>query len=438
MSVLLIGVVNVIAVFFFTLKNRKNDGFISPVSMLGAGLLYYVTGLILELQVRGWSTITLSTGNAYSLDEGDRVWILLLGLIGYSAFSITYILCLSNQHKSSEIELGIAGSGGQSARFAAVAAAGISLALLVALFAPNLVAAANYEQNVAQSFGNTGYAATLRLTFYSTALLGVILLASSRRIDVIFGSFVAAGLSIWAVYSNDKDGLIFAGLCVGGLYLKRMERLRSPMVLLVGLLSVVAASGLGVVAFSLNRAGVNKSVMEQVESNGLFAGSEAPGPMYSVAVRLGDYLRGELDYDLGSSILMSFVQWIPRGIWPGRPGDVADTFAREVMSGYSAGRGFGFSPIAEGLQAGGPFGVIVQFCVAAWVFAFVRKLSVRSTDSGIDALSYMFFYLSSSYIAFLCFRGSMSTVVTGFFQAVVILIGLRILATFLTAKEGAR
>ena len=57
-----------------------------------------------------------------------------------------------------------------------------------------------------------------------------------------------------------------------------------------------------------------------------------------------------------SPLWSSFILWIPRAIWPDRPLDMSEAFARFVFEHWQPGYGMGFSPMAEGVLRFGDWG----------------------------------------------------------------------------------
>jgi hypothetical protein len=101
--------------------------------------------------------------------------------------------------------------------------------------------------------------------------------------------------------------------------------------------------------------------------------------------------------------------WIPRGIWPERPIDMAEGFARDFMVGWQPGMGMGYSPVAEGFHRYGLLlGPVVLFLIGL-IFALLQTSFVRVARPGLRLALYV---TISGYIAFFMNRGPFSGVFT--------------------------
>lgn len=81
----------------------------------------------------------------------------------------------------------------------------------------------------------------------------------------------------------------------------------------------------------------------------------------------------------GKTYLDSLSLFIPRALWPDRPLDIAESFAKSVMQHWKPGQGMGFGPIAEAYMNFGLWGAFIPFLgfglLWGWTWRGFQKLT---------------------------------------------------------------
>jgi hypothetical protein len=136
--------------------------------------------------------------------------------------------------------------------------------------------------------------------------------------------------------------------------------------------------------------------------------SDARGPFGALVLAV----RGHAPVRLGP-LYESFFLWIPRGLWPSRPLDASEDFARAVMANWQPGFGLGFSPFAEAMIRLGVFLSPLLLFISGFVVSGLQRLALRLT---VPSVAPALLLVVQGYIMFTIHRGPFSGIFTAMAQ----------------------
>lgn len=386
----------------FWIANRRGMLLADPYVIFSISFLYYQFMIPISMTLLGdYQTYT----NGYSVAVTPAIMNQLSFTLfaGFAAFTIGYKIVGS---PLSDRVLRPSAEERRDARNdvrSLLLLAGAILLVMLLLYRDELVSLfSGYEAKI--SIGYT--ASTFSWLFKEMILIGAVVLnhiifRGSRPITT--AALAILGFLVLSVASSGKDGMVLAmlsGVCCAVRVAPRRQWL--------GLGALLAATFIALLylvpVYTVYRGGGGIVLDAGKLAGSDIVYSDALGP-FVVLITL---MYGAVSLPAPSIFLSPFM-WIPRAIWPDRPVDMAESFAREFMAGWQAGFGMGYSPVAEGYQRFGLLiGPLVLF-LTGLIFALLQAGFVRVSRPGLRlALSVTI----SGYIAFFINRGPMSGVFT--------------------------
>lgn len=407
-----LALIFLVLIVLFSSAVRQFDTYYSVVSVLGLASFIYLVGIPIEIEITGNRYLNLADQHPM-ITEATANHVIVSAILGYTLFFVGYIVTAGGSTRRfvdryQELQAGHNKSHLRLSVICAVAAVGV-----LVVFLPNIIAARDYAANVAQSGSDSLYSfavsAVEQLAAMSVVLIGLFGRASVTRIVLL-----ALPLIAWGLYSNDKDPLLLAVLALACVYLRKSERYKSVWMFATTVVCTIFAMFIAVLFFSIFRGRGSYSISEYFQkTGGVLTSLDPAGPFYSIIETINTRR-----YDYGSAILQDFTLWIPKFIWGGRPDGLAVAFARTHMADWSPGKGYGYSPIAEGYIAAGDFGVVMLFFLMGVVFGVLRRYLMRVTKSvWVGSVNLGFMAVVLPYVAFVSLRGPFYQVVTSFVHA---------------------
>lgn len=259
-----------------------------------------------------------------------------------------------------------------------------------------------YEEKISVGYTASAFSWLFKeMILIGAVVVNHIIFRGSRPVTT--AALAILGFFILSVASSSKDGMVLAMLS-GVCCLVRVAP-RHQWLGLFGLLAAMFVALLYIVpAYAIYRGGGGIVLDAGTLAGSDIVYSDALGP-FVVLVTL---MYGSVALP-APSILLSPFMWIPRAIWPDRPIDMSESFAREFMAGWQSGFGMGYSPVAEGYQRYGLWGGPLVLFLTGLLFAALQMGFVRVSRPGLRlALSVTI----SGYIAFFINRGPMSGIFT--------------------------
>jgi len=344
----------------------KREGYYSTAVVFGISAFVYYIAIPLEATL--FEEEIQAAGDFVFLSPEERAQISLMGLFAFIAFLVGYGLSKFNPLEEQAPEDGAdLQSPGHIPKSLLILGAG-SVALLLVAFAPELLAMSTYESAYETAYDHSVFSLLCMYAVVALALIAAIL-ACRDRVRPVLVLVVVTPLFFWGIFSSSKQPMFIALLGLGTYFLGK--RSRSPKLLLWISGCAVALILLSPI-FSMYRAGYTVSEAWDDYYCGV-SHTDARGPIFSLAREISE--RDTLAF--GETYLTNLFLWIPRFIWPERPLDLSEAFARDNLAGWSAGQGLGYSLLAEAYVNFWWFGPLIQYFLIGllWgkAWALVRK-----------------------------------------------------------------
>ena len=226
-----------------------------------------------------------------------------------------------------------------------------------------------YESAYETSYDHSVFSLLCMYAVLALALVAAVLVCRARA-RPIFALAAVVPLFFWGVFSSAKGPMFIALLGLASYFLGK--RSRNPK-LLLWIAGALTALILFSPIFSMYRDGYTLSEAWDDYYCGV-SRTDARGPIFSLTREISE--RDTLAF--GETYLTNAFLWIPRFIWPGRPLDLSEAFARENMAAWSAGQGLGYSLLAEAYVNFWWFGPLIQYFLIGFLWgkawALLRKV----------------------------------------------------------------
>jgi len=408
-------------IFIYTV--RGNFKIFDPYTIFSVSYLYYYYFIPMHMTVTGdFRTYTPGLQVYVSPDAMNQMSLMLA--TGFLAFTLGYKLIKSpfdNQKFLGSVKT----SSPEDNHYIR--------AILMAAFALLLVMFTVYRETLVLVFSgyqakiDTIYAASAFSWVYRIVLvLGSVILNHAilyGRRPILLTTAAVLGYLVLAFASSSKDGMVFGLLSVAcGIYRVLPKRqwlafagllggATFALVYLVPMFSVYRADGV----FVWSGAGIHHDMIY----------SDALGPFVALVMLMSSSL-----YSLAHPLYQAVYLWVPRALWPDRPLDIAESFARDVMANWRPGIGMGFSPVAEGYQRFGLFLSPLHLFLTGFLFALLQYGLARFSS---PRLRLAIIVTVNGYVAFVTNRGPVSSLVTQTVQIWVPIIAILMVAALTRA-----
>jgi O-antigen polysaccharide polymerase Wzy len=385
-------------------------GILDPVSVFLISYLYYsyftpVTMSIFE-QFDVYLLQDVTWISPESIDQSA-----ILSFLGYAGYSAGYYVATMRTDFRRAFEansLSMRVILGDSFVRGIIASIFITFLLTLVFFSSELFASlSSYEAKIATNYENSTFAFVRGTALILMSILANYFILVSRRYALITAASVVLFVFI-SFLTFSKGPFIFAVLC-GFCFLYRYRKLPSFVSLAVMAGAGILALVYFVPAFAAYRATGEFRLQspDQVSLSTIF--SDASGPFGVINFVLNGY------FDPSRNPLWhSFVLWVPKFIWAGRPLDIAETFAQQMMKDWQPGFGMGFSPLAEGYARFGMLGTPFFMILVGATLGFLQTFFSSFLPTRIRVPIIM---TVGGYLALLVLRGAYSGVITQSLQA---------------------
>lgn len=340
---------------------------------------YYI-GIHLEMAIKGTSVGAYST----IIIERTRIIIVALGILSIAGFCGGYLLS-GFTFNVNERQIRLTDVPAISV-IVLIISSGV---LLFGFFYDSIISStSSYSGNFTETYNNSVYAYLKEAFTYSLAAI-IALLSTGGKIRKVIALIPTIILVIFGMLSSDKDPILLAMLGWGILFFRwfvdpRINKIRNYFILFIaGILFIPFLSLL----FSMYRADATEQTWEQVEKNGLYTYFDASGPLESLIETVED---PNIEFEYGKTYYWGFVSWIPKSVWPGRPVDLATSYAMENIKNWQPGMGLGYSLMAEAYKNFGVTGALLQYFFIGLLAGFLGRLIIKIIRNKIEA-QYIFF-----------------------------------------------
>lgn len=372
---ILTGIVYAAVAIGLIYRFGREEGYYSTITVFAIGCTVYYVAIPFDLAIRHFADQSTPTSFAVILSDGQLAWIIVMATLALVAWVVGYKASgfkpwMSPEWREADQDTSVPLSVIVLVPVAAALLAGV---LYFGHFLPGL---RNYvSSGDLVVYENPILALLLAACYVPLALIGTVWLRGRRRRPAAIG--IAGALSAASIFINRKEAMSLAFLMIASPFTRRSLRPIQAAVILAG---AVAAGLLAFNAYSLHRGGAELTVQSVLTpSYGLIEGSDAGGPFGSIQYVFGSPRK----LQFGASYLDIAYLMVPKAIWPGRPLDLAEQFARDTIPNWVPGRGRGFSLLAEAYLNLGSVGVLLQYLVLGYGWGFFwnwlrRLLSVYS------------------------------------------------------------
>jgi hypothetical protein len=394
----LVGVVLIHVALF------SKRGLLDPVSVFFLAFLYYSYFAPISMLLFGF----------YGLDvAGQLSWVTLatinraaiVFLLGYAGYALAYYQFSKGDDvahyplRNESIALLLKDSYARILLIFVI----IVITVLTTYFRRELAdATESYEGKIAGNYNASAYAFVINAALTLLSLIFNYLILNVRRHLIATHLGVVLFLSL-TILTYSKVPLIYAALCAF-CELHRYRRIPFPFLMMALIAGAIVLTLIFMPAFSIYR-GSGEFVlrMPSVDSFSLVLG-EAASPFTIMHLALNGYVTVE-DYPLWQS----FVMWIPHAVWPDRPVDLAEGFAREVIANWQVGFGLGFSPFAEAYARLGLVGSSLFMAMVGGITAAMQSFFSRAVPKAMRAPAIL---TVGGYVSVLVLRGPFSSLIT--------------------------
>ncbi|QSB45025.1 oligosaccharide repeat unit polymerase [Tsuneonella flava] len=399
------SLISVVVVHYLLFSKR---GIIDPVSVFFLAFLYYSY----------FAPISMLVFNIYGVDfAGQANYVPMRSInrsaviffVGYCGYALSYY-CLSRREKFSEYKMRNEAVStilsDNYTRILLIFVTAIIITIFVFFRKDLMEATGSYEGKISGNYSSSVYAFMMSTAFTLLSLVFNYLILNVKRHNIT----AAVGIVIFIILSvatYSKVPLIYSALCAFCV-LHRYKRIPFAIVMLVLIVGSVVLTLFFIPAFSIYRGSGNFEFrVPNIESFSLVL-SEAASPFTIVHLALSGYVNVQ-----DTPLWESFVLWIPRAIWPGRPLDIPEAFAQQVIANWQIGYGLGFSPFAEGYARFGLIGSSLFMAIVGVTTAGMQSLFSSTIPKAMRAPTIL---TVSGYVSVLALRGSLSNLVTQMIQ----------------------
>ena len=144
-------------------------------------------------------------------------------------------------------------------------------------------------------------------------------------------------------------------------------------------------------------------------------------------VSLVDSIDSREELLFGLSYLRGFFIFVPRFLWPDRPLDLSEEYARNTISRWQPGQGMGFSLMAEAFLNFWWLGPVLQYLMIGYLWG-KSWAWLRRRFSPVEPAYWQTLYGTFGfYLLILMHRGPVAGLIKQAFQVFVVLIVMRVL-----------
>lgn len=349
------------------------DGYASPMAAVGVGATFYLVGIPVEAEIIGRRAIFLRTVVPFT--QSESIEVVVLAALAMLLLYIGYVLVAPRTN------MGAIAFGADEIKVAIQSLSLLSAGLLgiaCLRYSDQLLSAHDYESAYSDRYAGAGYAFVIASTYLVLSMLAACLLMAGRRAA---GFTIVVLLAGWGIYANQKWPIVLAALAVLVLIDRRVHRPRFAQVTAAAFAAPLVL-GASTLMFSVYRGHGDLSQAGEIAKTGSLNKTEAAGPFASIIAELRQGGSSAPDSAPMDSVLQGMVGWVPRALWPDRPLDLAEQFARANIPDWHPGMGYGYSPLAEGLHQGGVLGLLLYFLLLGMVIGAVYRWAVSRSRSG--------------------------------------------------------
>jgi hypothetical protein len=420
---------SLIGVFLIHIVLFAKRGLLDPISVFFLAFLYYSYLAPISMLLFGFYGLDVAGQSSWvTLESINRAaLVFFMGYLGYAIAYFQFSKSVDVTHYKLRNESVTLLLKDQYARILLIFVV-IVITVISTYFRKELLdATESYAGKISGNYEAAGYAFMVNAASTLLSLVFNYLILNVRRHSIMTAiGIVVFGLLTLLTYS--KVPLIYAALCVF-CELHRYRKIPFPFLMLVLIAGSILMTIIFIPAFSVYRATGEFALAVPSTDSFSIVLSEAASPFTIMHLAVSGYVIVN-DYPLWQS----FVQWIPHALWPDRPLDLAEGFAREVIANWQVGYGLGFSPFAEAYARLGLVGCSLFMAMMGGVTAVLQSLFARAVPKAMRAPAIL---TVGGYVSVLVLRGPFSTLITQSLQNWAPVIVVSLVATELVRRMGS-
>lgn len=400
MPILLTILYLIVFIIIVKLFSRR-EGYYSALTVFGIGCYIYYIGIPFEFYVLNIDEFKLSSHSiTLSFSTTQLSQIIMMGITAFLAFSLGYYLSFFKLLKVRSIFQNRFPKIPFSLQLTFIG----SFIFLIIFFYKNIFVMNKYE--AAYSIRYSGPIFSLLITFVVLygAVIAATIISRGRNLNKTLGFVLLVLITIWGIYSTDKNVLFVALLAFVATFANFIKK--RGFILIIAMFICCTILIYLIKVFSIYRGGINiyHAFRVAIEQFGLRY-IDPLGPFVS----LQHVLNNWSDFLYGGTYLGIFTLIIPRFLWSNRPLDLSEQFARDTIIDWQPGMGLGFSPLAEAYLNFSWMGPVIQYLFLGlfWglFWKFIRKILWHYPQD----IWQHFYYILGFYMLILMHRSSVTS-----------------------------
>ena len=396
----------------------KYEGHYNSAFIFSVVAFAYGAGIPIELILREEDSVAITSIFTLTNITNDVNWIMyIMTMLSIPCFCMGYILSGFNalkpkNHEKAERHESLVENYLPFAMLALV----LMSAFLISWKFSGVLAEANASY---QASSELQYTNSVAFLLYYFVYVGIAVLAAALGVKQGAWGLLLSGL-LWfsvvylAFYSHERAPLALAALSMSYVFFHKMK----GRGWLVAIAALGAMSLLFIVTpiFSMVRSGefeAHELIPQLINGYGMSLKNLDPaGPLYSIVMHIVD----SPPLQLGSTYISQLGVLVPRALWPDRPVDLSEAFAREYMADWTPGLGFGYSPYAEAVLNFGSYFAPLHFLIFGLIWGLYWRcakffLEFNNTkerlNGSVMSMSYDALYrVVGFYLILMFFRGT--------------------------------
>ncbi|NJM94528.1 MAG: hypothetical protein HC842_07580 [Cytophagales bacterium] len=397
--------VGLLAVFTLWACNRlvvENEGYYSTITIFWGGAFLYYLGISLEIYARDLQHANVA-GIFISVTDRQLLYIALSGIVAVFAFSIGYKLSRFNPRL---LEQASDGSDFHNPLpISLISLLVVTLVILLIFFSDELQLSSTYAGNYTVSYLSPVYGLLTGYLTIASTLLGALLVAKQTFLEMVTGLILFGLTVLWGVYSSNKDPILLVALALGAVYILRQKK-QTPALFLKLISSAVI---LFIILNMVNALRYPESRWEEAfrDHSQSLLNFDPAGPFISLSI----ITQQPSEWGLGISYRDTIFLLVPRAVWPERPLDLSEKFARSQLVDWQPGQGLGYSLLSEAYYNFGWMGAFIQYALIGFLWGWFWRI-IQFPLVRISPLYWRVTYLTFGYyLLIIMHRGPIAGIV---------------------------
>ena len=394
---------------FLDLK-KESGGKYSTIFIFGLGVLFYYFMVPLEMSLKGQTYYYLGDGLSVEMSPEVNIKILTMGLLSFLGFIVGLCLSKFTIHFSARNNMSFwltkyVSNHKKDFQTTLYGIWFLSGFVVFIIYGDTLMAMGNYQSAYGVRYSSPLFSYFLSQFYICSSVIAGLSLRMKTSRSYILSTFILFVVVILAIYTSDKGPILLAllaistsilgGKSIGTVKMMFVTLFVFPMVLLL------------LPLFSFYRVGIPISldIIQLLGDHLSFTKMDPAGPMTAISY----YIINPPRLHLGVTYLTSLAIIIPKFLWPSRPLDLSEQFAREQISNWNPGQGLGFSPLAEATMNFGMVGAFLHYLLFALLWGWGWRLVQRNIFKYKQEQFLIFYQVVGFFALILSFRGPLSS-----------------------------